>query len=156
MLDRLAVLHQAHWTRRGKPGAFAGPAFRRFHRALLARAVPRGEADLLCIAAGGREIGYLYNFRFRERVLAYQSGFDYATAGAHEKPGMTCHHAAIEAALAEGMDCYDFLAGAQRYKSSLAGAEVPLHWLEAVAGPVGSKGAGLLSEFSHCGPLGRG
>ncbi len=132
MLDRLAVLHQAIWTQRGRPGAFARPVFRRFHRTLLARAVPRGEADLLCIAAGSRVIGYLYNFRFRGRVLAYQSGFDYASAGAHEKPGLTCHQAAIEAALAEGMECYDFLGGEQRYKSSLAGATVPLHWFAAV------------------------
>lgn len=132
MLDRLAVLHQAIWTQRGQPGAFARPVFRRFHRNLLARAVPRGEADLLCIAAGSRVIGYLYNFHFRGRVLAYQSGFDYASAGPHEKPGLTCHQAAIGAALAEGMDCYDFLGGEQRYKSSLAGAAVPLHWFEMV------------------------
>jgi CelD/BcsL family acetyltransferase involved in cellulose biosynthesis len=132
MLDGLAVLHQASWTRRGRPGAFARPAFRRFHRALLARALPRGEADMLCIAAGSRVIGYLYNFRFRNRVLAYQSGFDYAAAGPHQKPGLTCHHAAIEACAAEGIDCYDFLAGAHRYKSSLANEAVPLHWLVAV------------------------
>ena len=132
MLDRLAVLHQASWVRRGRQGAFARPAFRRFHRALLARAMPRGEADLLCIAAGSRVIGYLYNFRFRNRVLAYQGGFDYATAGRHEKPGLTCHHLAIEAAMAEGMDCYDFLAGADRYKTSLSCAMVPLHWFVAI------------------------
>jgi hypothetical protein len=32
------------------------------------------------------------------------------------------------------MDGYDFLAGEQRYKSSLAGAAVRLHWLVAVPG----------------------
>ena len=129
-LDALAGLHQATWQRRGLPGKFAAPAFLRFHRTLLARTLPRGEADLLRIAAGERVIGYLYNFRFRGRVLAYQSGFDYAGAGPHEKPGMTCHHLAIEAAAAEGMECYDFLAGADRYKTSLASGAVPLHWLE--------------------------
>jgi CelD/BcsL family acetyltransferase involved in cellulose biosynthesis len=129
-LDGLAALHQATWRRRGLPGMFAAPAFLRFHRTLLARTLPRGELDLLRVAAGDRVIGYLYNFRFRGRVLAYQSGFDYAGAGPHEKPGMTCHHLAIEAAAAEGMDCYDFLAGADRYKLSLASGSVPLHWLE--------------------------
>lgn len=129
-LDGLAVLHQATWQRRGLPGKFATPAFLRFHRTLLARILPRGEVDLLRVAAGSRVIGYLYNFRFRGRVLAYQSGFDYAGAGPHEKPGMTCHQMAIEAGIAEGMDCYDFLAGADRYKLSLASGSVPLHWLE--------------------------
>jgi hypothetical protein len=28
------------------------------------------------------------------------------------------------------VDCYDFLAGADRYKTSLATGAVPLHWLE--------------------------
>jgi len=36
----------------------------------------------------------------------------------------------IEASAAEGMDYYDFLAGADRYKTSLANGVVPLHWLE--------------------------
>jgi CelD/BcsL family acetyltransferase involved in cellulose biosynthesis len=135
-LDALAALHQAGWRRRGQPGAFARPAFRRFHRALLERALPRGEAEMLCVAAGERVIGYLYNFRLGGRVLAYQSGFDYARASAHEKPGLTCHQAAIEAALEEGMQGYDFLAGEQRYKANLGGVAVPLYWFEVVPGTV--------------------
>jgi CelD/BcsL family acetyltransferase involved in cellulose biosynthesis len=129
-LDALAVLHQATWIARGKPGAFANPAFVAFHRALLARALPRGEADLLRIAAGSRAIGYLYNFRHRGRVLAYQSGFDYAGAGGHKKPGLTCHHAAIALARREGATAYDFLAGGDRYKTSLANAATHLVWLD--------------------------
>lgn len=129
-LDALAVLHQATWTARGRPGAFARPEFRAFHRALLARAVPRGEAELLRIAAGARIVGYLYNFRHRGHVLAYQSGFDYADAGAHGKPGLTCHHAAIAEARRDGAIRYDFLAGDDRYKTSLSHGAVRLHWLE--------------------------
>jgi CelD/BcsL family acetyltransferase involved in cellulose biosynthesis len=129
-LDGLAALHQATWRRRGLPGMFASPDFLRFHRTLLARTLPRGEVDLLRMTAGSQTFGYLYNFRFRGRVLTYQSGFDYAAAELHEKPGMTCHHMAIEACAAEGIDCYDFLAGADRYKTSLATGSVPLHWLE--------------------------
>jgi len=129
-LDELAALHQVTWRRRGLSGMFASPDYLRFHRTLLARALPRGEVDLLRMTAGDQPLGYLYNFRFRGRVLTYQSGFDYAAAGPHEKPGMTCHHMAIEAGVAEGMDYYDFLAGADRYKTSLATGSVPLHRLE--------------------------
>ncbi len=129
-LQALAVLHQATWTARGRPGAFANPEFARFHHALLARAVPRGEAELLRIAAGEKLVGYLYNLRFRGRVYAYQSGFDYAAAGAHEKPGLTCHHAAIALARREGATRYDFLAGGDRYKTSFANAATTLHWLD--------------------------
>ena len=129
-LDALAVLHQATWVARGQPGAFANPQFVAFHRELLARALPRGEAELLRIRAGARVIGYLYNFCYRGRVLAYQSGFDYAHAGAHEKPGLTCHHAAIRRARAQGAATYDFLAGGDRYKTSLARAATGLFWLD--------------------------
>jgi len=129
-LETLAVLHQARWTARGQPGAFANPAFRRFHAELLARAVPRGEAALLRVSAGGAVIGYLYNFMYRGRVLAYQSGFDYAAAPPRAKPGLTCHRAAIVQAAREGMAAYDFLAGGDRYKTSLADKSATLHWLE--------------------------
>jgi CelD/BcsL family acetyltransferase involved in cellulose biosynthesis len=129
-LDRLAVLHQATWTRRGRPGAFANPDFARFHHTLIDRTARTGAADLLRVTAGPRVIGYLYNFRFRGVVSAYQSGFAYDDSDPHEKPGLTCHHLAAETYLAEGADRYDFLAGHDRYKASLSNAAVSLHWVE--------------------------
>jgi CelD/BcsL family acetyltransferase involved in cellulose biosynthesis len=128
-LDALALLHQRSWTARGQPGAFANPRFHRFHHALLDRAFPRGEIELLRIAAGERVLGYLYNFVHRGDVLAYQSGFDLAGAGRHEKPGLTAHRLAIEAHRARGARSYDFLAGAARYKTTLANASRDLHWI---------------------------
>lgn len=131
-LDALVRLHQAAWHARGQPGAFANAALLRFHQALLARAQPRGEAELLRIAAGGHVLGYLYNFVFRGRVSAYQAGFDYAAAGPHQKPGLTSHCLAIEMYRREGRHSYDFLAGDDRYKTSHANAVTMLHWLEVV------------------------
>jgi CelD/BcsL family acetyltransferase involved in cellulose biosynthesis len=133
-LDALAALHQNTWTKRGERGAFAAPGFLRFHRNLVARALPRGEVGLLRITAGSQVLGYLYNLRLRDRVFSYQSGFDYtavaAVAGPHAKPGITCHHAAILRAQAEAARAYDFLAGPDRYKTSLTRAATPLHWLD--------------------------
>lgn len=133
-LEALAGLHQASWVARGRRGAFAEPDFVAFHRALVARGLPRGEVELLRIAtvtsAETRVVGYLYNFRWRDRICAYQSGFDYAGSGPRQSPGLTCHQAAIEAAIASGATVYDFLGGAARYKTSLGGAETMLHWLE--------------------------
>jgi CelD/BcsL family acetyltransferase involved in cellulose biosynthesis len=138
LLAELAVLHQARWTARGRPGAFAEPAFRAFHEALVARGLPRGEVELLRVSAvdpeRSRVIGCLYNFRWRDRVYAYQGGFDYADAGLHQTPGLTCHHAAIAAAIGAGRGIYDFLAGEARYKTSLSNAETQLHWLELTGG----------------------
>lgn len=133
-LDELATRHQVTWTARGHPGAFARPFFARFHHALIDRGMPREEIDLLRVTGGGQTVGLLYNFRYRGRALAYQGGFDYAGAGRHQKPGLTCHHQAIRFAAAAGLDRYDFLAGEGRYKRSLAADPTGLHWLEVGAG----------------------
>jgi CelD/BcsL family acetyltransferase involved in cellulose biosynthesis len=132
--DALAVLHQATWLARGKPGAFANPFFGRFHRALIARGLAGGEIDLLRVTTGSQAIGFLYNFLYRSHSLAYQSGFDYVGAGRHGKPGMTCHHEAIRFAARRGAIRYDFLAGEDRYKRSLSDRADVLHWVE-VADP---------------------
>ncbi|MBX9699214.1 MAG: GNAT family N-acetyltransferase [Acetobacteraceae bacterium] len=132
-LEAMAALHGETWRRRGKTGAFADPFALRFHKALVARMLARGELDLLRITAGPElVIGYLYNFRRGGRVYAYQSGFRAAAEGSHEKPGLTCHALAIQRAQAAGDRCYDFLAGAHRYKLSLANGSARLVWAELV------------------------
>ncbi len=150
-LDELARLHQATWTGRGRPGAFADPWFRRFHAALLERVPPGGgeaEVELLRVTASGRVLGLLYNLRRAGRVLSYQGGFDYAGEGTRHRPGLVCHHAAIELHLAGDALCYDLLGGSGRYKRSLAAAEAPLHWAElherASLPAVRARGAALL------------
>lgn len=131
-LERLIALHQESWRRRGKPGAFAEPFMRRFHEALLARAWPRHEVDLLRLEVGDAPVGYLYNFRLSGRVYAYQSGLPHQLADKHEKPGLSAHALAIARAAAEGALVYDFMGGADRYKLSLATGSMPLVWVEAV------------------------
>lgn len=133
MLDEMAGLHQATWQARGQPGSFGRPFFRRFHRELITTAFPRAEASLLKISCCGTVIGILYSFICRGRMLAYQSGFSYPAGEAQAKPGLTCHHRAIGYALAQGFDAYDFLAGEDRYKRSLADLSHQQIW--AVAGP---------------------
>ena len=130
MLDEMIGLHAASWQARGQPGAFATPFIRRFHAALLAEAMPRGEIDLLRLSAAGATIGLLYNFRLGHRVSAYQSGF--VPGGGHARPGLSCHAAAIAHAMERGDRVYDLLAGADRYKLSLAHETEPLFWAEMV------------------------
>jgi CelD/BcsL family acetyltransferase involved in cellulose biosynthesis len=127
-LEALAALHQRTWQSRGQPGAFADENFRRFHHALIDRGLTLGQVDLLEVSAGARCLGYLLNFVYGGTVYAYQSGFDYALADRHEKPGLTAHHQAIEMYLREGLERYDFLGGAERYKTSLADTASRLHW----------------------------
>jgi CelD/BcsL family acetyltransferase involved in cellulose biosynthesis len=131
MLDEMAGLHQAAWMARGQPGSFGQPFFRRFHRALIAEAVPRGEVALLKVSCGDTMIGILYNFAYKGRVSAYQSGLVFRHEDRAAKPGLTCHHAAIQYALVQQVDIYDFLAGEDRYKRSLADRAHRQIWAEA-------------------------
>jgi len=127
----LAALHQATWQGRGEPGAFASDSFRAFHEELARRGVATGMVDLLRISAGSRLIGYLYTLIWRRNASAYQSGFVYETEHPHEKPGLVCHVAAMRYYQSRGLDVYDFLAGEDRYKTSLAGESMALHWVSA-------------------------
>ena len=129
-LDRLKELHQRYWSVRGEPGAFANPFFERFHRALISARFEAGETQLLRIASGQDEIGYLYNFVWRGRVYAYQSGFAYE-ADAKIKPGLVSHVLAVEHNLAEGAAVYDFMAGESQHKKSLGTMNDEMSWLVA-------------------------
>lgn len=112
-------LHQHYWTGRGHAGSFASPFFERFHRALLTACVPNGTVELVCVAVGGDPIGYLYNFIHDGWVCAYQTGFKYEDDG-KLKPGLVSHYLCIARHLQQGARRYDFLAGGDRYKASLA------------------------------------
>ena len=127
-LDRLEELHTASWRARGKPGAFAHPQFKDFHRRLIT-AQP-GFVDLLCLSVGGEALGYLYNLRWRNLACAYQSGLAYEQ-DAQGRPGLVAHLLAMRRYREEGVATYSFLAGDGRYKSSLASGEDRLLWLAA-------------------------
>jgi CelD/BcsL family acetyltransferase involved in cellulose biosynthesis len=128
MLEQLKALHQRSWRRRGQPGCFATPIFETFHRDLICERFRSGEIQLLRAAAGDQAIGYLYNFAYGDQIYAYQSGFDYAADG-RLKPGLLTHALAIEQAMREGYATYDFMAGENRLKTSLASQWRDIVWL---------------------------
>jgi CelD/BcsL family acetyltransferase involved in cellulose biosynthesis len=136
-LARLARLHQATWIARGKPGSFASPFFVAFHRTLIERRFGAGEIELLRVSAGAEEVGYLYNFRYRDRIYAYQSGLAYEE-DPRLKPGLVCHALAIDRAAADpALRIYDFLAGDSRFKRSFANGVEPLDsWAVAAQHPL--------------------
>ncbi|HEV7368199.1 GNAT family N-acetyltransferase [Arenibaculum sp.] len=126
--EDMEALHQAAWKARGKYGAFDNPVFRPFHRRLIERATSSGQVRLCRITAGGRPIGYLYNFVSGNRVLNYQSGFAYESDN-RLKPGLLSHVLAVEDALARGEAYYDFLAGSSGHKQHLSNDRQRLNWI---------------------------
>jgi CelD/BcsL family acetyltransferase involved in cellulose biosynthesis len=127
-LDDLKVLHQRRWEPRGKGGAFSYPFLERFHRSLIARGLPEGNAEVLRISAGEQPIGYLYNFIWRGWVGTYLSGFAYED-DARLKPGLVSYYLCAERHLANGMAVQDFLAGGERYKTNLGKPGPDMFWL---------------------------
>ncbi len=120
-LEELHALHAEAWQRRAMRTNFnLSGATRHFHTRLLSSSFSRGEIQLLRFAAGPVVIGYLYNFRYRDRVLYYQAGFKYGVIEKNERPGLVCHALAVEHNARQPYRLYDFLAGDQRYKASLA------------------------------------
>jgi CelD/BcsL family acetyltransferase involved in cellulose biosynthesis len=124
--EKAGEMHQARWTTRGHPGAFAYPFFVMFHRRLIRTAVPDGRAELIRISVGGEPLGYLYNFIDRGRVSYYFSGFRFDEDN-RLKPGLVCHALCIDRHLAAGRDVYDFMGGDQRYKLELGRPGPRLH-----------------------------
>jgi len=127
-LGDLVALHQARWTGRGAAGAFASPVFAAFVRELLARGGPIGAVELLRARAGRHCFAMLLNLVANGVVSNYVSGVA-PVADNRLKPGLLAHALAIERALAAGHRSYDLLAGASRYKQSLAAPGDRLVWL---------------------------
>lgn len=128
-LDSLAELHQRTWESRGQGGAFRSPFFGRFHRALIRRSHPEGAVELLRVRAGEAPVGYLYNLVRGSWVGNYASGFAYEE-DARLKPGLLCFQMAVERHAAGGASCFDFMAGGQRYKTSLGAPGPRLYWFD--------------------------
>lgn len=125
-LNALRALHAQKWEERGEESAFVNSTVaERFHDLLINEAFDRGEIQLLRIAVGNTELGYLYNFVHRGRVVFYQSGFRTGLLDKQDRPGLVCHTLAIEYNAQNGQDIYDFTAGDYRYKSSLATGREP-------------------------------
>jgi hypothetical protein len=118
-MARLVELHQEYWIEKGRTGAFEDPTIRRFHRGLIEDGMSKGCVQIVRVAAGERDIGYLYNFLYNGIAYNYQSGFIYSDDN-RLKPGIVCHYLAIQHNLNLGCLRYDFLAGDDRYKQSLA------------------------------------
>ncbi|HEB59204.1 MAG TPA: GNAT family N-acetyltransferase [Gammaproteobacteria bacterium] len=126
--EELKALHTASWRQRGYRGTFDKKYWEPFHRSLMAHLFPAGRIQMLRIRAGDTDIGYLYNVLDGKQVLFIQSGFRYSS-DPHLKPGYVSHTLAIENNLHAGLDSYNFLAGDERYKNSLAQPADELYWL---------------------------
>jgi hypothetical protein len=116
--EKLVQLHQKEWTKRGWPGAFSDYLLG-FHRKLIASRFEKGEIQVMVVSSGPQIIGCLYNLVYHDKVLFYQSGFNYQPKNVY-RPGLVCHYLAVLHNAAKGLRSYDFLVGREQYKKSLS------------------------------------
>ena len=114
-------LHASRWAVEGTSG-FNNPSFVQFHLALIEKAWPQGQIELLRVSVDDHPVAYLYNFIYRNKVYFYLSGLQFEDDN-RLKPGLLAHALCIEQHWQEGRQYYDFMGGDMRYKKSLANCE---------------------------------
>ncbi len=130
-LTELINLHRKRWSAKRVKSNFLSTYSETFHRKLINSRFNYGEIQLLKISCGNSDIGYLYNFVYKKRVLFYQSGFNYSNnSSALLKPGLICHSEAILHNGRLNHNDYDFLAGNEKYKHSLATNKRRIVWVK--------------------------
>ncbi len=118
-VDRLADLHRRRWQAAGGASeSFATRAYVEFHRGVIRSFLTRGWLRLYCLEVDGAVAAMMYAYRFRNRIFLMQAGFDPVLAQC--KPGAVLLGYAIEHAIEEGNEVFDFLRGDHRYKDELA------------------------------------
>ena len=120
-------MHYARWRKKGQGGSFSSAAVVDFHRRLIGRLWPLGEVDLVCVHAGEKVFGYLYNFTTENKIYFFQSGFAYEE-GVKLSPGLLTLAICIEVYRVKGYSEFDLLAGESQYKRVLAKQERSLFW----------------------------
>ncbi len=108
--DELIRLHTLRWKSRGRDGVFASTRFTDFHRKITRLLLPLGMLNIRLLSLNETNIAVLYNFRFAGTDYFYQGGFDMDGAAKHS-PGILAHVYAIDGALRDGLQHYDFMKG---------------------------------------------
>jgi len=117
-LDQLADLHRRRWEEAGGSESFASAQYLDFHRRIMQAAFARGWLRLYCLDLDGKLAAMTYCYRFRNRIYLMQAGFDPGLARLN--PGKVLLGHALEHAIGEGNEVFDFLRGEHRYKDQLA------------------------------------
>jgi len=133
-LDDFIDLHEHRWLAKQDPAALWTPGIRAFHRDVAAAFHRRGWLRLAFLQRDGQrlagEVGYVY----REKVYSYLAAVDGDTPWARYSPGTVLCLQNIHQFIAGQLKEYDFLRGAEEYKTSLRALE-RFNWRYAVVSP---------------------
>ena len=114
LFEGLCALHEARWRRRGAAGVLADEAVQRFHRAAIRAMWPAGLVRIIGLELEGALTAVVYGFVTQRRMSFYLGAFRPEQASV--SPGTLLIAFAIERALAERLEQFDFLRGRESYK----------------------------------------
>jgi CelD/BcsL family acetyltransferase involved in cellulose biosynthesis len=127
-LAALIGLHTMRWQNYGNRGAFHSPAVLSFHEEMSRIALERDWLRLYVLWLGEKPAAAFYGFRYQGVFYFYQSGFDPGLSKL--SVGMVSLGLAIQSALEEGAEEFDFLYGDEPYKFLWARQARELGWME--------------------------
>jgi CelD/BcsL family acetyltransferase involved in cellulose biosynthesis len=113
--DQLVSLHRRRWSARGVADAFSSTEYVEFHREAVRACAACGWIRFYVLSSADAPMAMFYCYRFRDRVFYFQAGFD--PSFERLRPGMVLMGHAIEHAIAERNDVFDYLRGEHEYKT---------------------------------------
>ncbi len=123
--SELSRLHRLHWASKGQPGVFENNRFALFHRTMMPLLLKNGFLSLCFLSVNSKNIGVCYHFRFNNKLMFYQTGFD-PDSVPHVSVGLVTLSFCVEQAILWQCSEYDFLGGIRSYKKRLAHLSRPL------------------------------
>ena len=121
------ALPERMWRRREPGGAWRFPFLVAFQKRVIDRAFAKGGIEIVRISCGDTPIGYIHCLVRDGWIGSYLSGFAYE-ADNKLKPGLTSFYLYIEEKLKGDAQVIDFLAGDERYKTSLGQPGPSICW----------------------------
>lgn len=112
--DALLRLHRSRWAARGLLGVLGDEAVQRFHREAVRSLLARDVLRLYALRVGDRIGAVFYGFTHGKRAYYYVGGFD--PAFERLSVGMLIVGHAIEEAICDDAEEFDFLRGREAYK----------------------------------------
>jgi CelD/BcsL family acetyltransferase involved in cellulose biosynthesis len=109
---QFSALHQRRWGQDSK--AFQSKSYLRFHKTVMERFFEEDWLRLLIVYDGSRPVAAIYCFFYNKTYFYYQSGRD--TQYEKYRVGLVLINQAIQQAISEGVEVFDFLTGSETYK----------------------------------------
>jgi hypothetical protein len=125
-LDRLG--ERLGW-RRPPGGAWRFPFLVAFHKRMIESRFDSGDVETVRITCGDEPIGYIHGLVRGGWIGSYLNGFAFE-ADNKLKPGLTSFCLYIQDKLKSDAQVIDFLAGDERYKTSLGQPGPDLYWVQ--------------------------